>query len=232
MDEEQSIGIIIFDFDETLSKIHTCKTEINNFDIIADPDFIVDLVCECQEMNIPLAIASFGKENIIYNVMNNLFSKYNMESPFKIGENIFGNECIAMKPCKIEKSVKDKRLMELYSKTNKKKQFPCSVMNQNINEFDSAVGKLAQIEYITKYYNINKDDLIVFYDDSEQNIKILELNQVKQKISNIKPILVPKNQHLTRKIFCQDDQISNKFNTLCNDPNNSKNRINRCNKNK
>lgn len=213
--KDSSIGIIIFDFDETLTKIHTCKTNVSSYDIIADPEFIVELVSQCQEMNIPVAIASFGKESVIQNVMNVLFSKYDLESPFKIGENIFGNECIALKPCKMEKTIKDDRLLGLYSKTNRKKQFPCSVLNNKIEEFDSAVGKLAQIDYIIKHYDINQNDLIVFYDDSVQNIKILELNQVKQKIPNIKPILVPKNTHLSRNFFCQDSQMSNKFHTIC-----------------
>lgn len=203
--------ILIFDFDKTLTSDSTCypqmvSLENANESLLGDRNFLEKLITTMQEQNIPVVIASFGKEEIIVKILNlvltdNYFRLHDDEHGMK---NVFGNDCIEMKPCANPNSIKNKVMRENFKKlaetekTKVKERFPCT---SNLTNYDSALGKLLMIDSILKYYNLNQDANILFYDDSERNVTIFEESAIKDVYKNLRAYRVYSATTIS-EVFC------------------------------
>lgn len=215
MEKSELPKMVILDFDKTLTTKHSCpalpETQQNK-NLIADQQFLKYFIDSLETLNIPIVIASFGIEDVIVKVLNDLMSRpYFRREDTDLGKkNVFGNECNNMEPCTKPSTVKSK---EVKSNITEYTDRYCNLKLNN--KYKNALGKVFLIETILKHYNLSKNAEIIFYDDTPANIDIFTEKLISEQFPNLKAYNV--SSFFTEDYFCQDHHPSwPEFDNLCN----------------
>lgn len=174
------IQVVVFDFDETITKIHSCSPrrsyeELNQMpleELVADWIVFRNLVLCLKKLSMELAIASFGHKNIIKMVLDRIFTGYT---------NPFRDELI-ITPMSISKSH--------------------NIVWKEGYEAPNGYGKFTMISHIQKIVRSTKSSEIVLIDDSYRNC--YEAMKHGYAVGNIRRL---SRSHGLQSLVCNDPDI-------------------------